>query len=289
MRAVPRMTRMIQRVGAAAVVGAAALSAVLVAATVKPLAAAPDAFPQSMAVANPDEPPVRTHSPKVLPSKDPRLPPAYGPNTSKVLVIVYSDFQCPVCRRVTAATEQIAEEWPGEVRVEFRQLPLAMHRNAEDAAVASLAVHRQGKFWPMHDLLFANQGALDPDSLRAYARQLGLDMKRYEKDYADPALRRRVREEAALANRLGGTSTPSFLINGKLYVGWGSWMGFRSYVEQELKAVNEILATGTKLRDVHALRARAAIQDDAALEAYKAGVIDPLARAKPASAPRRDG
>ncbi len=270
-------------------IGAAVLSVVLVAAQANTPAAAQDAFPQSLAVANPDEPPARTHSPKVLPGENPSLAPAYGPAPSKVLVIVYSDFQCPVCRRVTAATEQIAEEWPGEVRVEFRQLPLAMHRNAENAAVASLAAHRQGKFWPMHALLFANQGALDPDSLRTYARQLGLDMKRYEKDYTDPALRRRVWEEAALATRLGGTSTPSFLINGKLSVGWGSWIGFRSYVEQELKAVNEILATGTKLRDVHTLRARSAIQDDAAFAAYKAAVIDPLAGAKPASTARRRG
>jgi protein-disulfide isomerase len=273
--------------GARTLVGAATLSVVLLAATGSMPAAAQEAFPQSSAVINPDEPPARTHSPKVLPSKNPNLPPAYGPNPSKVLVIVYSDFQCPVCRRVTAATEQTAEEWPGEVRVEFRQLPLTMHRNAKNAAVASLAAHRQGKFWPMHDLLFANQGALDPDSLRAYAQQLGLDMKRYDKDYADPALRRQVQAEAALANRLGGTSTPSFLINGKLYVGWGSWMGFRNYVDQELKAVNEILATGTKLRDVHAVRARAAIRDDAAFEAYKAAVIEPLARAK--STARRDG
>ena len=77
------------------------------------------------------------------------------------------------------------------------------------------------------------------------------------------------------------------LINGKLHVGWGSWNGFRSYVEQELKAANELLATGTKLGDVHALRARAAIQDDAAFDAYKADVIEPLVKAKHTSTARR--
>lgn len=268
----------------------AALGTAVFAAPDNPPAAAPGEVGQSFQPPNAtsdDEPPVRTHSPRVVPNAHPNLPPAYGPTPSKVHVIVFSDFQCPVCRRVTAATAQIAEEWPGEVRVEFRQLPLTIHHNAENAAAASLAAHRQGQFWAMHDLLFANQSALDTESLHAYARQLGLDMKRFEKDYADPALRRRIRKEAALADRLSATSTPSFLINGKLHVGWGSWNGFRSYVEQELKAANELLATGTKLGDVHALRARAAIQDDAAFDAYKADVIEPLVKAKHTSTARR--
>jgi protein-disulfide isomerase len=205
-----------------------------------------------------------------------------------VHVIVFSDFQCPVCRRVGNATEQIPEEFPGDVRLEFRQLALAMHANAENAAVASLAAHRQGRFWAMHDLLFANQGALDPASLATYAKQAGLDMRRYEKDYADPALRKRVRDESALATKLGAEGTPAFMVNGHLTVGWASWVGFRGEVEQELKAVNALLAKGTKLADVHALRARQAITDDNVYRAYKAGIIDPLAKAAPraGSAPR---
>ena len=225
-----------------------------------------------------DEPAARTHSEKVQPSRDATLPPAYGPTPSKVHVIVYSDFQCPVCARITAATHQIAEEWPGEVRVEFRQLALTMHRHAEDAAVASLAAHRQGKFWAMHDVLFANQRALDPDSLTAHARQVGLDPKRFAKDYADPALRERVRAETALAQRLGATGTPTFVVNGKVTSGWGSWHAFRQQVERERAAVDALLANGTKLADVHALRAREQLGTPEAFAAYKADVIDPLAK-----------
>ena len=115
---------------------------------------------------------------------------------------MFSDFQCPVCRRITDATHQIPEEWPGDVRVEFRNLPLKMHANAENAAVAAMAAHRQGKFWEMHDMLFANQQALDQASLEGYAQKLGLDMARWKKDVADPALRMRVHEDAALAEKL---------------------------------------------------------------------------------------
>jgi predicted DsbA family dithiol-disulfide isomerase len=238
------------------------------------------------APASPSDPdrPTRTSSGRVHPSSDPRLPPALGPYPAKVVVVVYSDFQCPVCARVTDATHQIPEEWPGEVRVEFRQHPLAMHANAAHAAVAALAAHRQGKFWEMHDVLFAHQGALDPDSLTAYAREIGLDLDRFQHDYRDPALRARAQREGALAERLGATGTPAFLINGHVQVGWGSWQGFRAQVQQELTAVNDLLAKGTKLAAIHALRAKALAKDDAAFAAYKAGVIDPMTRAARTSA-----
>ena len=228
---------------------------------------------------NPDVP-ARTQSGKVLPGKNPRLAPALGPNPAKVYVVVFSDFECPVCRRITDATHQIPEEWPGEVRVEFRQLALAMHPHAQDAAVAALAAHRQGKFWEMHDLLFANQNALDEASLASDAERIGLDMKRYRKDYADPALRKRVADDVALGGTLGARGTPAFAVNGTLSVGWGSWNAFRHQVDQERTAVNALLAKGTKLADVHAVRAKEHLTDPAAFKAYKSAVIDPLAAAR---------
>jgi len=223
--------------------------------------------------------PKRTRSGKVSPSRDPALSPALGPVPSKVNVIVFSDFQCPVCRRIVDATHQIAEEWPGEVRVEFRQHPLAIHSNARNAAIASLAAHRQGKFWEMHDVLFANQQALDPASLASYAERIGLDMKRYRKDIDDPALAKRVDEDSALADKLEAEGTPAFVINGSLSVGWGSWLAFRNQVERELGAVNALLGNGTKLADVHGVRARKAMEDKAAFKAYEAAVIERLRKA----------
>ena len=229
-------------------------------------------------VPNPDVP-VRTVSGKVEVSADPKLAPALGPLKPKVLVIVFSDFQCPVCRRVTDATHQIPEEWPGDVRVEFRNLPLKMHANAENAAIAAMAAHRQGKFWEMHDMLFANQQALDPASLEGYAQKLGLDVARWKKDTADPALRARVHEDAALAEKLGATATPAFVVNGTTSVGWGSWFGFRSVVEKERAAVNDAIAKGTKPGAVLAMRTRAAIPDAAVCAAYEKAVLTPLATA----------
>jgi protein-disulfide isomerase len=222
---------------------------------------------------NPSDTPVRTQSGKVFASTDENRPPALGPVPAKVLVIVFSDFQCPVCRRSADATGQIAEEFPEEVRVEFWQHALPMHSNAENAAVASLAAQRQGKFWEYHDELFRHQSALDPASLVSRAEALGLDVDRFERDYADPALRVRVKSEGGVAEAMGATGTPGFLVNGKLHVGWGSWSGFRGTIERELAAARKLEADGTPLAELAETRARALIADPEQLQTYVSSVL----------------
>jgi protein-disulfide isomerase len=207
------------------------------------------------------------------------LTPAVGPNPSKVYVTVYSDFACPVCARAAPDTRRMVQEWPGEIRFEFRHLAPSVHRTAEDAAVASLAAHRQGKFWEMHDALFATRGGLEVENLRAVARQIGLDMERYERDFTDPAVREQVREESREASALGASGTPAFVINGKMAVGWGSWYVLRDQVERELQAVNALVAQGKPLAEVHALRAKESAKDEAAFALYKRAVLDRLAAA----------
>ena len=244
---------------------------------VPPTLAAPSPSPTGPRPAgNPDDVPGTKRSGKIKASTNSKLPPAYGPLPAKVHVVVYSDFQCPVCRRAVEATHQIAEVVPG-ARVEFRQHALAMHKNAEIAAIASLAAHRQGKFWKMHDILFQNQSALDSLSLETYAQQIGLDMARYKKDIADPALKARVKAEGKVAESLGARGTPAFVVNGKLQVGWGSWQGFRGMVQRELSKVDEMLKSGTKLKDVFAVRAKE-IMAPKDYKIYKAGVIDQVSK-----------
>jgi protein-disulfide isomerase len=250
---------------------------------------APPAHPAPPAVAaaparthgqTPDDPPARTVSGHVLPSRDPDRPPALGPHPAKVHLVVYSDFTCPVCRRSAPAIRQIVEEWPGQVRVEFRQFAPTIHRHAAYTATAALAAHRQGKFWELHDVFFASESALTEAAIPDLAARAGLDMERFTRDYADPALRARVDAETAEAPRVGAFATPSFLVNGHVTVGWASWHGFRTRVAQELAAVDQLLARGVPLAEVHERRARAALTDDAKYEAYRNAVIEPLASAR---------
>ncbi len=191
---------------------------------------------------------------------------------------MFSDFQCPVCRRVVDATHQVAEEFPGEVRLEFWQHALEMHKNAMNAAAASVAAHLQGKFWEMHDVLFENQAMLDEPSLKEHAKKVGLDMAKFEKDYADEKLRERVKTEGQLADALEARGTPAFAVNGKVSVGWGSWNGFRGQVEAELNQARELAKTVTSPAALHEQRAKQNSKDETQFKAYKAAVID--ARAK---------
>jgi protein-disulfide isomerase len=222
---------------------------------------------------NPADSPVRVKSGKVFASTDAKLPPALGPLPAKVLVTVFSDFECPVCRRSADATAQIAEEFPGEVRVEFWQHPLASHHRAEGAAVASLAAQRQGKFWEYHDTVFRNQGAIDPASLDRYAEQLGLDLGRFKSDCASPELHARAKAEAAAADRLGAANTPAFMINGMLRTGWGSWSSFRGDVERELGLARTLEQQGTPIDRIVERRAEAQIADAEQLRAYRELVL----------------
>jgi protein-disulfide isomerase len=87
-----------------------------------------------------------------------------------VTVVAFSDFQCPFCSRAVPTLKQIEDDYKGKVRIAFKQLPLPFHDKAHLAAEAALAAHEQGKFWQMHDKLFANQQALDRPNLEKYAR-----------------------------------------------------------------------------------------------------------------------
>lgn len=198
-------------------------------------------------------------------SSDPDRAPAYGPQDAKVLVVIFADYMCPACRRGSQATHQIAAEFPGDVRMEFWNNPLVMHQGADLLAMAGLAAQRQGKFWEMHDLLFKDPKR-DPESVEQKAAELGLDMDQFREDLQDPALRKRMEEERALAEAMGATSTPSYLVNGKIYTGWGSWLSLRGKVERELKAANELSAQGMSPSEI---RAQRAIDNNSNSEVYE--------------------
>jgi protein-disulfide isomerase len=246
---------------------------------------AQESVPPTPISTNPADSPVRTVSGKVLASTDASVPPALGPDPARVLVVVFSDFQCPVCKRCADATEQIAEEFPGEVRAEFWQHALATHANAQTAAIASLAAQRQGKFWEYHDALFRNQNALDAASLERQAETIGLDVTQFKSDMDDPALRERVVAESALAEQFGATGTPALMINGKLHVGWGSWTSFRGDVERELVETRKLESAGTPFDQLAEARAKALITNPEQLQLYLDRVLAPKPEAAVSAAP----
>ena len=140
--------------------------------------------------------------------------PVKGPKNAKVTVIEFSDFQCPYCSRGRQVMEDLLKEYPKDVRVVFKNLPLPFHGDAKPAAIAALAAGRQNKFWEYHDVLFENQRALKEANLLSYAEKLGLDMAKFKKDIKDPALAKQVDDDMALASKHGVQGTPGFFVNG---------------------------------------------------------------------------
>jgi len=142
--------------------------------------------------------------------------PVRGPADAPVTLTVFSDFQCPYCSRLLPFVDEVLAKNPGKVRVVFKQFPLRMHNMAQPAALASLAAREQGKFWPMHDKLFANSSQLSEEKIRALAEELGLDMARFDKDRNAQKLRDEVLRDQGLGQQAGVQGTPTVFINGKL-------------------------------------------------------------------------
>jgi protein-disulfide isomerase len=160
--------------------------------------------------------------------------PVRGNPNAKLSIVEFSDFQCPYCARVRPTLEQIEREYGDKIRVVFKNLPLSMHPKAPAAAAAAEAAHRQGKFWEMHDMIFADQRAMSPEKYLEYAKKLGLDVDRFKKDMDSAEVRQRIQADAAEAARLGVTGTPAFFINGRFVSGAQPYETFKSMIDQEL-------------------------------------------------------
>ena len=162
--------------------------------------------------------------------------PVKGAASAPVTVIAFSDFQCPFCSRAVPTLKQIEEQYPGKVRIAFKQLPLPFHDKAHLAAEASLAANEQGKFWQMHDKLFANQQALDRPSLEKYAQELGLDMAKFKAALDSGKFKDKVDAESKEGAAVGATGTPTFFINGTRLVGAQPFDAFKTTIDKELKS-----------------------------------------------------
>ncbi len=143
-------------------------------------------------------------------------------------IVEWSDFQCPFCSRVVPTLAQIKEKYGKDVRVVFRHQPLPFHQNAKPAAEAALAAHEQGKFWEMHDKLFANQKALDRATFEKYAQELGLDMGKFKAALDSGKFTAQIEADSAAGSAVGANGTPTFFVNGRSLVGAQPFEAFKT-------------------------------------------------------------
>ena len=162
--------------------------------------------------------------------------PAQGPAGAKVTMVEFVDFQCPFCGRYAHDTlPQIRRDYGDRIRYVSREFPLDIHPHAADAALAAECANEQGRYWQLHDLLFAHQDALTKRDLAGYARRLGLDMGRYASCLRAPGTQARVDRDLADGRRYGVTGTPAFFINGRIISGAQPYAQFKSALDAALK------------------------------------------------------
>ncbi len=161
--------------------------------------------------------------------------PGFGPADAKVNVVVYSDFQCPFCVKAAEVEAALKEKFAGKsVRLVFRQFPLSFHKEAKLAAEASLAAHAQGKFWEFHEALFKHQDALEKPSLATYAKEVGLDVARFEKELDDGKWTAQVEADMKMAEEVGVSGTPTMLVNARRVANPTDAGSVAKMVEEEL-------------------------------------------------------
>lgn len=151
----------------------------------------------------------------LTPEIDPDRDHVRGAPDAPVTVVEYLDFECPFCARTTGMWKDLYLHFGERIRYVARHLPLdESHPHARGAAVAAEAAGRQGLFWEMHDMLFAHQSHLEPEDLRRYAADLGLDLELFNADLRDPELLAVIERDERSAHASGAHGTPTFFLNG---------------------------------------------------------------------------
>jgi len=161
--------------------------------------------------------------------------PVMGPENARITLVEFSDFQCPYCSKAVEKINAVLKAYPKDVKLIFKQFPLDSHSQAQISAQAALAAHEQGKFWQLHDKMFANRTTLSRKNILAWAGQLGIDIKRFEADMDSPATTKTVARDLADGEKAGVEGTPTLFINGQRYNGDLGLDAIRPVIEGEFK------------------------------------------------------
>jgi protein-disulfide isomerase len=198
-----------------------------------------------------------------------------GPANAKVTIVEFSDFECPFCNRSEPTVKGLLQKYGKDVALVWVNQPLPFHANAMGAAMAFQAAARQShdKAWALHDKMYDNFKALGKPELEKYAAEVGLNVAKLKKDWDDPKIKEEVEQDKKAASAAGANGTPTFFINGREVVGAQPADAFEKVIDDELQKVDELIKSGTPLKDVYKKR----------IEAAAAAAPAPAAPAAPAA------
>jgi protein-disulfide isomerase len=179
--------------------------------------------------------------------------PVRGPADAPVTIVEYADYECGFCARADTTLKQLEAEFPGKIRVAWKDFPLPFHASARTAAIAARAAGAQGRFWELHDKLLAHAGELDRAHSEQYAQELGLDLGRLRGALdAGGALGEGVDADVAEGKRLGVRGTPTFFVNGVAVTGAQPIDVMRGQVKAALLRAQAVLDGGARPDEVYA-------------------------------------
>ena len=163
-----------------------------------------------------------------------------GPEDAPITIVQYSDYECPHCARMIPTLDALQTKYGDDLRFAFKHFPLSFHTHARAAAIAAEAAAEQDKFWEMHAKLFDNTASIDDANIQTWAKEIGLDMKQFNKDLADADIAQRVDDMKAEGEALGIAGTPDFYVNGRHVIGGA----FEEVIDEELPKARKLIADG---------------------------------------------
>lgn len=166
--------------------------------------------------------------------------PSIGPEDAPIVIVEFSDYQCPFCKRFYDETyQQLLAAYPDKIRFVFRQLPLtSVHPEAFPSAEASMCANQQGSFLEFQDKIFENQDKLGRVLYSQIASDLNLNTVEFENCLNNGNFKELVQQDSDFAINLGVQSTPTFFINGLAIVGAQPLEAFRQVIDKELTGEN---------------------------------------------------
>jgi protein-disulfide isomerase len=171
--------------------------------------------------------------------------PSIGDANALVTIVVFTDYECPFCRKVEGTISKLRAKYGEDVRLVYGQHPLPMHDHARPAALASLAAAAQGRFEAMHARLFEAK-SLDEAGIQNAARAAGLDLVRFERDRTSDATMKALVDADGLATKIGVKGTPTFFVNGQKVVGNQPYETFERVVGERLASARALAKTGVR-------------------------------------------
>ncbi|MCW5212471.1 thioredoxin domain-containing protein [Desulfobulbus sp. TB] len=142
--------------------------------------------------------------------------PFLGTKNAPVTLVVFSEFQCHFCNKVPPILYKLLRYNINNIKIVFKHLPLNfIHKQSRSAALATIAAHEQGKFWEMHDALFATADNLNQETIKKAAADIDLDMERFQKDWNSSATKQKLKKDMIDATKADVNGTPTLFINGR--------------------------------------------------------------------------